>query len=598
MSEQTENPTVDLNASTDLATAENPPDPDNGEHEDTEVGGHPAIRGMADLSVTRQVGLMLGLALSVAIGVAIVLWSQDSSYDLLFANIGEQDSADIIEELNKLGIEYEIDAGSGAIMVPSGNTRQIKLKLAALGLPRSTSTGYELLDKESSFGTSKSVELMRFQRALEGEIARTIMTIQSVKSARVLLALPKQSVFVRKQKKPSASVVVNLYQGRSLEKEQIEAIVHLVASSVPMLEAGQVTVADHKGRLLNSKESGDNFSLSAKQFEYKQKIEDHLMERIHNILAPIVGPEGFRTQVTADVDFTVTEKTQELFNPDLPALRSEQTLEEENNMSAVQGVPGALSNQPPPTGLAPEVASGAERQENAGSPFSSSKSATRNFELDKTITHTRLATGDLRRLSVAVVIDNKRMLQESGEMLSQPYSPEDINQLNSLIRQAVGYDGRRGDQVTITNVEFKDIDDLEPLPSLPIWEQAWARDAFRNLLAAAVVLFILFGVLRPTMRGLVARHEDEALAAELARVRAEAEAMGGVVSFDENGRPIAVRVEDEEEDELAMTEGAEDLLLLDAPQSYEKRLEYVRKLIDEDPRLVAQVLIAWVQEDG
>ncbi len=585
MSEQDGSSAIDLNASTQLAT--------------TEDNIHPAMKGLADLSVVRQVGLMLGLALSVAIGVAVVLWSQAPSYDLLFAGVAEQDSAEIIDTLEKLGIDYQVDTGSGAIMVPAGNVRELKLKLAAQGLPRSTSLGYELLDKETGFGTSKNIELMRFQRALEGEIARTISTIQSVKSARVLLALPKQSVFVRKQKKPSASVILNLYQGRSLEKEQIEAVVHLVASSVPMLETGQVTVVDQKGRLLNNQNASENIYLTSKQFEYKTNIEEHLMDRIQNILVPIVGRDGLRTQISADVDFTVTEKTQEMFNPDLPALRSEQTVEEQSSLSAVQGVPGALSNQPPPTGVAPEVASGAESQNASQSPSSASKSATRNFELDKTITHTRLATGILRRLSVAVVVDHKKVKQVEGEIISQPYSQEDLNQLAELVKTAVGFDSSRGDQVTVTNVAFKAAEEMEMLPEPPLWEQDWFIDTLRQVAAVMVVLLLVFTVLRPVMRGLVARHEDEALAVELARVREEAEAMGGVVKFDENGKPIAVPIEDPEEvDQLALTAGAEDLLLLDAPQSYEKRLEYVRKLIDEDPKLVAQVLKGWLKDDG
>ncbi len=561
----------------------------------------PFLKGLMELSLTRQIGLMLGLALSVATGVAVVLWSQSPTYDLLFSNIAEQDSAEIIDSLNQLGIEYQIDTGSGAIMVPSGKARELKLKLAAQGLPRSTGTGYELLDEKMSFGTSKNIEMMRFQRALEGEIARTIMTIQNIKAARVLLALPKQSVFVRKQKKPSASVTINLYQGRSLEKEQVEAIVHLVASSVPMLEASQVTVVDQKGRLLNSKGASADMLMSSKQFEYKKNIEEHLMDRIQNILAPLVGGEGLRSQISADVDFTVTERTQEMFNPDLPAIRSEQTLEQQSNMSAVQGVPGALTNQPPPTGVAPEVAAGAEANNDASGMGSASKSATRNYELDKTITHTRLASGELKRLSVAVVVDNKQIPQANGDVISQAYSQEELNNLTDLVKQAVGFDSARGDRVTVTNVAFMEVKGLEPLPALPIWEQAWFMDALKHLAAVLVVLFLVFGVLRPVMNGLVARHEDEALAEELARVKAEAEAMGGVVSFDENGRPIAVPVGGEkgnEDDAIGIAAGAEDLLLLDAPQSYEKRLEYVQKLIDEDPNLVSQMLIKWVTENG
>ena len=214
---------------------------------------HPLVKGLAGLTAARQIGLMLGFALTAAIAIAVVLWSQETSYGLLFSGIADKDAAEIIEVLDKQGIEYKVESGSGAIMVPNSDVRELKMKLAAQGLPRSNSLGYELLDQEQGFGTSKSVEQMRFQRALEGEIARTIMTIQSVKSAKVILALPKQSVFIRKQKKPSASVMVNLYPGRILEKGQIESIVHLVASSVPLMEAGQVTVVDQQGRLLNSK---------------------------------------------------------------------------------------------------------------------------------------------------------------------------------------------------------------------------------------------------------------------------------------------------------------------------------------------------------
>ncbi|WP_082877791.1 flagellar basal-body MS-ring/collar protein FliF [Methylomonas koyamae] len=555
-----------------------------------------ALTSLSKLPVSRQVGLMLGLALSVAIGVAVVLWSQAPAYDLLFASVAEKDSAEILDSLAKLGVDYKVETGSGAIMVPADKVRELKLKLAAQGLPRSASLGYELLDKESGFGTSKSVEQMRFQRALEGEIALTIQTIQNVKAAKVLLAIPVQSVFVRERKKPSASVVVELYQGRSLEKEQIESIVHLVASSVPLMEASQVTVVDQKGRLLNSKEGGEDISLSSKQFEYKKNIEEHLRERIENILTPLVGGDGMRAQISADVDFTVTEKTQEMFNPDLPALRSEQTQEETNSSSKVQGVPGALSNQPPPTGVAPEVASGQEKSA-AGESGAASKSATRNYELDKTITHTRLATGALRRLSIAVVVDDKKVVQADGKVAQQAYSQEDLNQLRDLVKQAVGYDNSRGDQVTVTNVAFKLPEALEDLPSEPIWDQPWFASALKQLGAVLVVLLLIMGVLRPALKSLITKEEQ---LKALEEARAIAEATGGVVRFDDEGRPVAVPVEvDQETGEIhALPSAMEDLLLLEAPQSYEKRLEYVQKMIDEDPKLVAQVIKSWLKDDG
>jgi flagellar M-ring protein FliF len=488
----------------------------------------------------------------------------------------------------------------------------VKLKLAAQGLPKSNSLGYELLDKEQGFGASKSVETVRFQRALEGEIARTIMSIQNVKSARVLLAMPVQSVFVRERKKPSASVIVNLYQGRSLDKGQVESIIHLVASSVPQLDAEQVTVVDQKGQLLNSNDSSVAGNLTSKQFEYKKNIEEHLMGRIQNILSPLVGGDGMRVQISADVDFTETDRTQEMFNPDLPALRSEQTSEEQSSLSATQGVPGALSNQPTPAGTAPEAtpapattaanapAAPASAATSPGAaPGSVAKNATRNYELDKTITHTRLATGALRRLSVAVVVDDRHIAQGDGAVKAQPYSQEDIHRFSDLVKQAVGFDSSRGDQVTVTNVTFK-IDELvESLPAVPVWEQGWFLDLMKQVAAALAVLFLLFGVLRPTMRSLVARDVEEKKAAALAEAQEKAAATGGTIRFNEQGAPVAVPAGQQNVSFTMPTEmEMQDLLLLDVPQSYEHRLEYVKRLVDDDSKVVAQVIKSWIKKDG
>jgi len=567
----------------------------------TKVDAHPAIRGLAGLTIARQIGLMLGLALSVAIGVAVVLWSQEPSYGRLYSEIGESDISEILEVLNKENIKYKVETGSGAIMVPMDQVNTVKLKLAAQGLPKSNSLGYELLDKEQGFGASKSVEAVRFQRALEGEIARTIMSIQNVKSARVLLAMPVQSVFVRDRKKPSASVIVNLYQGRSLDKGQVESIIHLVASSVPQLDAEQVTVVDQKGQLLNSNDSSVAGNLTTKQFEYKKNIEEHLMGRIQNILSPLVGSDGMRVQISADVDFTETDRTQEMFNPDLPALRSEQTSEEQSTLSATQGVPGALSNQPTPAGTAPEAtpASAATATNSASTPGSASKNATRNYELDKTITHTRLATGALRRLSVAVVVDDRHVPQSDGAIKAQSYSQEDIHRFSDLVKQAVGFDSSRGDQVTVTNVAFKIDDIVEALPAIPVWEQGWFLDLIKQVAAALALLFLLFGVLRPTMRGLIGRDLEEKKAVALAEAQEKAAAMGGDVRYDERGVPVAVPAGQQNVNFAVPTEKEmQDLLLLDVPQSYEHRLEYVKRLVDDDSKVVAQVIKSWIKKDG
>jgi flagellar M-ring protein FliF len=418
----------------------------------------------------------------------------------------------------------------------------------------------------------------------------------------VLLAIPVQSVFVRERKNPSASVMVNLYQGRSLDKGQVESIIHLVASSVPQLDANQVTVVDQKGRLLSSNDSSVAGNLTSKQFEYKKNIEEHLMGRIQNILSPLVGSDGMRVQISADVDFTETDRTQEMFNPDLPALRSEQTSEEQSTLSAIQGVPGALSNQPTPAGVAPETipaAPGSAAASSAASPGSAAKNATRNYELDKTITHTRLATGGLRRLSVAVVVDDRHFLQSDGTAKAQSYSQEDVNRFSDLIKQAVGFDSSRGDQVTVTNVTFKMDELIEALPAIPVWEQGWFLDLMKQVAAVLAVLFLFFGVLRPTMRSLVGRDIEEKKALALAEAQEKAVAIGGSVRFNEQGAPVAVAT-GQQSVSFSMPNEMEmqDLLLLDVPQSYEHRLEYVKRLVDDDSKIVAQVIKSWIKKDG
>ncbi|MCI0667881.1 MAG: flagellar M-ring protein FliF [Methylococcaceae bacterium] len=544
--------------------------------------GHPAVRQLGKLPALRQIGVMAALAFSVAIGVAAVLWSRTPDYTLLYGSVADKDVPEVLAALENLDIDYKVESSSGAILVPDADVHEVRLKLAAQGLPKTESLGFELLQKQSEFGTSQSLEAARFHHALENEIARTVGSIQNVKSVRVHLALPKQSVFVRQQKKPSASILVNLYAGRSLEKSQVEAIVHLVASSVPQLEPGQVTVVDQRGRLLNSLERSDEISLSSKRFEYKTQVEEHLIERAENILSPLVGEDGLRIQATADIDFTTTERTEEQFNPDLPALRSEQTNEETNQSPGAQGIPGALSNQPPAAGTAPEQAAAAVSVEGDSSARNSAKSATRNYELDKTISHTRLAPGILRRLSVAVIIDDRAVAQDDGSVVKKPYSPEEIARFTDLVKQAVGFNVARGDQVTVSNSTFQAQQVPEALPDAPIWEQSWFKSLLKQLAAAAVVAFLIFGVLRPALRSLIGR--DQAQLSRVPGTPALPAAAGSGASAAYAGVQAAAENEDK--------------LLLEAPQSYEKRLEFARKMVDDDPKRVAQVLKNWIASDG
>ena len=459
--------------------------------------------GLKDNPLVRQLAVMVGIAASVALGVAVVLWSQSPNYAPLYGTLADQDAMEVMTALQQAGVDFKVDQTTGMVMVPSGKLQELRMQLASQGLPHSDGLGFEMLQQETGFGTSQLVERARYHHALEGELARTISSISSVKTARVHLALPKQSVFVRKRKKPSASVTLGLYAGRVLEPAQVDSIVHLVASSVPELEPGRVTVVDHKGRLLSEESRSNEMKLSSTQFEYTRKIEEHYRRRIEDLLMPILGKDSIRAQVTAEVDFTVTEQTQEQFNPDQPALRSEQVNEEASRLSAVQGVPGALTNQPPAAGNAPEQAAGGQGAGDNSTPLNTSKQATRNFELDRVISHTRLAPASLRRLSVAVVVDDVLQPGAEGAVIRRARTPEDIERITQLVREAIGFSLQRGDSIKVINSSFLPPEAVEPLPELAIWEQPWFWDVVKQVGGVVIAVLIVFGVLRPTMKKLI-----------------------------------------------------------------------------------------------
>jgi flagellar M-ring protein FliF len=529
----------------------------------------------------RQVGVMLALAVSVALGVAVVLWSQTPNYSLLYSNLGDRELSAVVSGLQQSGVEYKLDAGSGAILVPSTEVDELRLKLAGLGLPRGGGQGFELLEKESGFGTSHSIEKVRIQRALEGEIARSIVTIQSVRSARVLLAIPKQSVFLRHRSSPSASVVVDMHQGRELKKGEVAAILHLVSSAVPRLDSTHVTIVDQKGTLLSSRSSDDSMSMTSNQFQYKQGVEEHLINRVESILLPIVGAGAIRASVSADVDFTITEQTQEQYNPDLLSLRSEQVTEEKSNLAGAQGVPGALSNQPPAAGVAPEVV-GIEASASAVSgSMNINKREVKNYELDKKISHTQLSTGRLKRITVAVVIDNKQGTSTEGVVTSEAYTVDNLAKFTNLVKEAIGFNELRGDSVTVTNLAFKLPEVLAPLPEIPLWEQPWVLNLAKQAVGGIFALLLIFVVLKPTIKSLLAKPAPSVLPT----------ALQGVM-VGEDGQPKA---QSGEGGQYAL-ETDEELMRLEAPKSYEQRLLMAQKIAGEDPKRVAQVMKTWIQE--
>ncbi len=537
----------------------------------------------------RQLGVMVALAVSVALGVAVVLWSQTPNYSLLYSNLGDRELSAVVSGLQQSGVEYKLDAGSGAVLVPSSKVDELRLKMAGLGLPRGGGQGFELLEKETGFGASHSIEKVRIQRALEGEIARSIVTIQSVRSARVLLAIPKQSVFLRHRKKPSASVVIDMHQGRSLKKGEVAAILHLVSSAVPQLDSTQVTIVDQKGTLLSSRISNDSMSMTSNQFEYKQGVENHLIDRVESILLPIVGAGAIRASAAVDVDFTVTEQTQEQYNPDLSALRSEQISEQQSSLAGIMGVPGALSNQPPAGGVAPEDATAAEGAEASSGSMNVNKRAVKNYELDKKISHTKLSTGRLKRVTLAVVIDHKQAVSAEGVVSSEAYTSDELAKLTALVKEAIGFNELRGDSVTVTNLKFKQPEVLAELPEIPLIEQAWVLDAAKQAVGVIFALILIFVVLKPTIKSLLAKPTVTI-------------AGGQEVMLDANGQPMAGGMQalpgaagQPGDDVLALGED-EELMRLESPKSYEQRLEMAQKIAGEDPKRVAQVMKTWIQE--
>jgi flagellar M-ring protein FliF len=528
-----------------------------------------SFTGMSSLNGLRQIGLLIGLAASVALGATVFWWSITPNYGVLYGALEESDVNTVLEALRQNNIDAKVDENTGAVLVPSKNIHDARIKMASMGLPKGVSAGFDDLDKKNNFGVSQFMETARYQRALEVELARTIMSLNTVKNARVHLAIPQQSVFVRNREPARASVVVSLFPGRLMEAGQVSAIAHMVASSVPNLAAEQVTVVDQKGMLLTNSSSDKQMALNSAQFDYTQRIEKSYIERIESILKPLLGAEAVRAQVTADIDFTLNEQTQELYNPDTAALRSNQTTEERSNGNLDGGVPGALSNEPPGAAAAPETAGAASTQ--AGESSSTRKREIRNFELDKTISHTRHSIGGVRRLSVAVVVDDNVIAGEKGAVTRLPRTPEELDRMTNLVKEAVGFNAQRGDSVNVINSSFTVPVEPEPLPELPIWEQAWLQDLVKKVIGGGLALMLIIGMLR-VMKALA----KPVIVAQAAKAPATEAGMS--------------------DDTLSLTNAS--VPALGPPRSYEQKLATATKVVEQDPKLVAQVVKNWVASDG
>jgi flagellar M-ring protein FliF len=541
------------------------------------------FEGLNNLNLLRQAALMIGLAASVAIGFWVVLWTQGEEYRPLYGSLDRLDSADVVQILETNDIRYKVDLATGALLVPTDELAKARLKLAEAGIPGKSSVGYELLDQEQPLGTSQFMEATRFRRGLEGELARTISNVHAVRSARVHLAIPKTSVFVRDGREPSASVFLELYPGRKLEPHQIKGITNLVASSVPEMKPQNVTLVDQRGSLISLGLEDEKLIAAAQHLDYTRKIENDMMMRVRRLLGPVVGEDKFKAEISADIDFTEIEEAGETFNPDLPALRSEAVVEEQQIGSATPGgIPGALTNQPPATGLAPEQLPNNANGTEAPVPSNSRSQATRNYELDRTVSYTKHQKGRLRRLTVAVVVDDKLTFDEQGRPVRIPWTDQELERLSILVRDAVGFSAARGDSVNVLNERFVDL----PLTG-DYAEKWWESDAAKFWLKQAagllIILVLLVGFLRPLLKSLSAagaRAKEEEEARQLAALQA-----AGVDSFDSLS------------DETVTLTGGDALALPSPEESYEQQLNAVRGLVAEDPGRVAQVIKRWINEE-
>lgn len=535
------------------------------------------LNNLTSLTVAKQVSLVIALAATVALVVGILLWSQSKPYTLLFGSVDAKDLTEIVQTLEQQGVKYQIDHGSGGILVPSDLVHSLRLKLAAAGYPKEAATGYQLLDGEQGFGISQFKETTQYHRALEGELSKSVASLNSVKSARVMLGLPKRSVFVRKAQKPSASVVVKLYPGRALNEEQVSAIIYMVSSSVPDMEASSVTVVDQQGNLLTSNTANTGMNMSMKQLDFTRTVEDTLSQRIVSLLSPIVGGQSkVRAQVTAELDFTQQEQTRENYEADPSAIRSEQALKEINRNEGPTGIPGALTNQPPRAGLAPEEGYSSEKDPNLKS---SSEKKTINYELDKTISHIKNAVGNIHRLSVAVVLDDKTSLDETGLLVRTPLTEDELLRFRRLVSDTVALDEARGDTLSIVNASFM-VAPVEEMETAPIWQESWFWDLIKQVLAGLAVLIIVFGVIRPLLKDLLKRQESYLEYPE--DVPEENEELENV---DEISRAL---------EQMNQEVGATAMESERSSEAEQALLEKVRAIVSADPKVAAHVIKQWM----
>ncbi len=541
----------------------------------------------------KKIGLILAAAAITTLLVGAWIWSQTPDYRVLYSNVSDTEGGAIITALQQMNVPYKFAEGGNTILVAGHQVHETRLRLAGQGLPKGGLVGFEVMENQK-FGSSQFLEQVNYQRALEGELARSVQSFSSVQNARVHLAIAKPSVFARERQQPSVSVLLNLYPGRVLSMDQVSAIVHLVSSSIPNMPVKNVTVVDQNGNLLSTQnDKKPDRGFDAKQLEYVQELENSYTRRIESILAPITGANNVRAQVTADLDFSRIERAEETYRPnnstepDTASIRSEQTSESISTGSNFEGgIPGALTNRPPEPAIAPiEIAveegeEGELNEETQSLPTDHRKESTVNYEVDKTIQHTQQSTGNIKRLSTAVVVNYRKNIDEEENVTYEPLSDEEISEINNLVREAMGFNEQRGDTLTVTNSLFSTEDD-EIMLEIPFWKEPdtilLAKEIGKQLLIAAIVLFFLLKILRPFLKSLTQPPEP---VPALAEPGADGELADGSAETAETGE--ALELEEQSKQNLI----------------FEKNLQKAKQLATDEPTIVANVVKEWVAGNG
>jgi flagellar M-ring protein FliF len=531
---------------------------------------------LTSVPVKAMVMLTLGIAALAAVVAALAMWSKGGDYKMLYANLSDKDGGAVLGQLTQMNVPYKISEGGAAILVPADKVHDVRLKLAQSGLPKGTTSGFELMDN-ARFGQTQFQERLTFQRGLEGELVRSISSLSAVASARVHLALPQQNGFFREQQKPSASVLVQLHPGRTLDRAQIAGIVHLVSSSVPELNPKAVSVLDSSGSLLSAASGdGPTQGLDAQQLQYVQQVESSYVRRVMDIIEPVLGRDNVRANVTAEIDFSQSEATDELFKPNQgnapAAVRSQQSSESSNGAgTSPAGVPGAASNQPPVPATAPLTGAPAPLQAAQGgttAPTTRRDNVT-NYEVDKTVRVTRNATGVVKRLNTAVVVNHRVNTDAKGKTTSTPLTADEIEKLTALVQESIGFNKDRGDSIKLINAPFR-IEASPKTEPMPLWKQPWAVDLVRAAAVPAalalIALLVVTGIIKPAFK-------------------------------TANSVVLGSQVDTVVADPVNPAAGAKATAALEAPVN-DRRLVDARELAKQNPAAVAHIVRDWVNNEA